>query len=65
MYIAPISYSYWRMIKQGFRTFTSVMGDDKKEQVKYLAQEDVKVGVITEEKYFELIGEAYPAGTTS
>lgn len=58
MAIKAIAHSYWRRIKAGARTFESVpasVADD----VKLLAQADVKAGVITPEEYRDYIGEEY------
>jgi hypothetical protein len=60
MYICPVSCSYWRLIKEGFRQFTDVVGEDKKIEVKQLAQQEVVNGQLPAERYEELIGEPYP-----
>lgn len=59
MTISPISRSYWRLIKAGARTYDSVVGDDKKAQVRDLARQDVEAEMITAEQYAALIGEVY------
>lgn len=59
MAVKAIAYSYWRRIKDDARTFDSVPASVK-EDVRTLAQIDVQEGVITEERYAELIGEPYP-----
>lgn len=68
MKIQPIAHSYWRAVQRGSRTFESIATVKEKagyptmqEQVRYLAQTDVKNGVITEEEYQQYIGEEYPA----
>lgn len=48
---------YWRRIKAGTRFFADVPKDDLKAEINALAQQDVKDGVITAERYAELIGE--------
>ncbi len=55
-----IAHSYWRAIKRGVRTFESVKAEVK-EDVRSLAQTDVKNGVITEDDYANYIGESYSA----
>ena len=60
MAIKAIAHSYWRSIKRGTRTFESIP-DSVKDDVRYLAQTDVKNGEITEEEYKQFIGENYPA----
>lgn len=50
---------YWRRIKAGTRFFNDVPSDELKEEIKKLAKHDVKIGVITAERYLELIGEVY------
>lgn len=58
MAVKAIAHSYWRRIKAGGRTFESVP-DSVKEDVRTLAQADVKEGVITAEQYEQYIGETY------
>ncbi|MGN1230667.1 MAG: hypothetical protein ACI4TP_02100 [Anaerotignum sp.] len=58
MAIKPIAKSYWRLIKIGNRTFSSVR-NEAKDDVKFLAKDDVVHGVITEEQYKFFIGEEY------
>lgn len=58
MAMKPIAKSYWRLIKTGNRTFSSVR-DEAKDDVKLLAKDDVVQGVITEEQYKKFIGEEY------
>ena len=58
MTISNFSHAYWRQIKAGNRTFESVK-EGYKEQVKYLAQTDVENGIISEQDYFNYIGEKY------
>lgn len=60
MAIKAIAHSYWRSIKRGTRTFDSVP-DSVKDDVRTLAQTDVKNGVITPDEYKDFIGEDYPA----
>ena len=59
MSIKPIAYSYWRSIKRGNRKFDSIKNQDVKNDVCYLAKEDVANGEITEAQYIEFIGEFY------
>lgn len=59
MAIKAIAHSYWRRIKDNARTFESVPSSVK-DDVRALAQADVASGIITEERYLELIGEEYP-----
>lgn len=54
---AKIAYSYWRRIKDNARKFASVP-DNVKPDVRALAEADVENGVITEEQFQELIGDA-------
>ena len=54
---------YWRRIKAGTRFFADVPTEALKAEIRELAQQDVKKGVISAEKYAELIGEAYPEAT--
>jgi len=54
----PIAYSYWRRIKDDARKYESVLASVK-EDVKTLAKEDVVNGVITADRYKELVGEDY------
>lgn len=65
MTISPISRSYWRLIKAGARTYSSVVGDDKKAQVHDLARQDVAAGIITPEQHVALIGEVYQDAPTA
>lgn len=53
-----ITYSYWRSIKRGNRTFESIPANVK-DDVKALAKQDVVDGVITADEYKEYIGEDY------
>lgn len=59
MTVKPIAHSYWRRIKDGARTFKATPANVK-EDVKYLAQQDVAAGVITAGQYKTFIGEDYP-----
>lgn len=59
MRISPVSRSYWRMIKEGLKSINEIVGEDKKEQVKWLAKQEVNSGNITADKYQDLIGEPY------
>ena len=59
MAVKAIAYSYWRSIKRGNRTFGSIP-DSVKDDVRTLAQADVKEGVITAEQYEQYVGEPYP-----
>ena len=59
MAVKAIAHSYWRSIKRGTRTFESIP-DSVKDDVRTLAQADVKEGVITAEQYEQYIGEHYP-----
>ena len=52
---------YWRRIKAGTRFFDDVPTEALKAEIKELAQQDVKDGVISAERYAELIGEEFPA----
>lgn len=58
MAVKAIAYSYWRRIKDGARTYDSVP-PSVAEDVKTLAKLDVENGVITAERFEELIGEPY------
>ena len=58
MAVKAIAHSYWRRIKAGSRTFDSVP-DSVKDDVRTLAKMEVEDGVITEDVYEALIGEAY------
>lgn len=58
MAVKAISYSYWRRIKDGARSYDSVP-ETVKEDVRLLARQDVIDGVITAEEYEEFIGEPY------
>ncbi len=60
MHISPISRSYWRLIKEGTKKSGEIIGHDKKEQVEYLAMEDVEIGKVTKERYVELMGTPCP-----
>ena len=60
MAIKAIAHSYWRRIKDGARTFESVPASVK-DDVRTLAQTDVRNQVITAEEYKGFIGEDYPA----
>ena len=53
---------YWRRIKAGTRFFADVPKDELKIEIKELAKQDVKNGVITAERYTELIGEEFIEG---
>lgn len=64
MTVKPIAHSYWRRIKDGARTFKATPANVK-DDVRYLAQEDVRGGVITEDQYKTLIGEDFPAEAES
>ena len=59
MVVKAISHSYWRSIKRGTRTYESIPASVK-DDVRTLAQADVKEGVITAEQYEQYIGEHYP-----
>lgn len=59
MAIKAIAHSYWRRIKDGARTFESVPASVK-DDVRTLAQTDVRNQVITAEEYKGFIGEDYP-----
>lgn len=59
MAVKPIAHSYWRRIKDGARTFKATPASVK-EDVKYLAKQDVENGSITPDQYLALIGEEYP-----
>lgn len=63
MAVKAISYSYWRSIKRGTRTFESIP-DSVKDDVRILAYADFKEGVITKEQYNNYIGDTYPDVTT-
>ena len=54
-----MSKIYWRRIKAGTRFFADVPSEELKMEIKELAKHDVANGVITAERYLELIGEAY------
>lgn len=56
--VSAIAYSYWRRVKSGARDFSAVPASVAAE-VKALAGADVAAGVITAERYAELIGEGY------
>ena len=51
---------YWRRIKAGTRFYADVPTEALKAEIKELAIQDVSNGVITAERYKELIGEDYP-----
>lgn len=59
MKITAIAKIYWKQIKAGSKTYAAVIGDDKKEQVKELAGQEVYDGAITPEEYEGYIGEPY------
>jgi hypothetical protein len=59
--MSPFSPIYWRRIKAGARTYSSITDVTVKAEVKDLAKADVVSGEITAEQYAELIGEAYAA----
>jgi hypothetical protein len=50
---------YWRRIKAGTRFYNDVPTEELKAEIKELAKQDVKNGVITAECYADLIGEDY------
>lgn len=50
---------YWRRIKAGTRFFAKVPKEELKEEIRELARKDVENGIISAEKYEELIGEAF------
>lgn len=56
-----IAKIYWRNIKNGNRTFDSITDEVVADEVKRLAREDVASGVITAERYEELVDEEYAA----
>ena len=60
MAIKAIAHSYWRRVKAGGRTFEAVP-ETVQDDVRTLAQEDVRNGVISAEEYLALIGEEYSA----
>ena len=51
---------YWRTIKRGTRDFADLPNEKIREQVKILALQEVENGLLSAEKYKELIGEDYP-----
>jgi hypothetical protein len=53
-----ITYSYWRCIKRGTRTFENIP-ESVKEDVLALAKADVESRAITEADYLRYIGEPY------
>ena len=53
--MSVIAKVYWRSIKRRTHTFPEVP-EKLRNQVKLLAKEDLKNGVITEDEYLELIG---------
>lgn len=59
MKVTAIAKIYWKQIKAGSKTYAAVIGDDKKEQVKELAGQEVYDGAITPEEYEMYIGEPY------
>lgn len=59
MKVTAIAKIYWKQIKAGSKTYAAVIGDDKKEQVKELAGQEVCDGTITPEEYEGYIGEPY------
>lgn len=59
MKVTAIAKIYWKQIKAGSKTYAAVIGDDKKEQVKELAGQEVYAGTITPEEYEGYIGEPY------
>lgn len=59
--MSPFSSIYWRRIKAGARTYSSITDATVKAEVKELAKADVVSGEITAERYAELIGEVYVA----
>lgn len=61
MSIKAIAYSYWRRIKDDARSFAAVPATVK-DDVRALAQMDVQEGIITAQRYAELIGEPYTDG---
>ena len=68
MEVQAIAHSYWRLIKNGKRTFESLKNVSAKngypkmqEQVRYLAKTDVANGEISAEEYEQYIGEVYTA----
>lgn len=62
MAIKAIAYSYWRRIKDDARSFAAVPATVK-DDVRTLAQVDVQEGIITAQRYAELIGEPYADGS--
>lgn len=64
MAVKAIAHSYWRSIKRGVRTFESIP-ESVKDDVRTLAQADVRDGVITPEEYEQYIGEPYPVETSA
>lgn len=63
MTVSAISKIYWRTIKRGTRTYDSIKDETVKDEVKYLAQQGVVSGEITEAEYLEWIGEEYVSET--
>ena len=59
MELTAIAKIYWRTIKRGTRSCESVKDEAIKAILKNLAKSDVISGTITEEQYFQLIGETY------
>lgn len=59
MKVTAIAKIYWKLIKAGSKTYDAVIGDDKKEQVKELAGQEVYDETITAEEYEQYIGEPY------
>ena len=60
MTVKAIAYSYWRSIKRGTREFAKIP-DNVKDDVRYLAKQEVVNGDINEEDYAKYIGEDYVA----
>lgn len=59
MKASAIAKIYWRKIKDGDKTYSDVVGETKKAEVKYLAGEEVQSGSITPDQYQQYIGTAY------
>ena len=65
MNIQSIAHSYYRLIKAGRKTFDSLSEESKigfptmKEQVRYLAKNEIVDGVITADDYEKYTGEEY------
>lgn len=60
MQISAIAQIYWQKVKEKERSYSSV-ANSKKEEVKYLALEEVNSGKLMEDIYKELIGEEFTA----